>query len=237
MQQTSIYTDGTYLRLTRGEWGRANGPLKAGWILRMLKMHPEIYVHRICEIGCGVGAILHELRSKLPSSELRGYEISPQAHELSLSFADARCQFICGSAFDDNEKFDLVLALDVAEHVEDCFAFLRQTREKGRFQIYHIPIEAHVSAILRGSNAWDTVGHIHLFTLETAIRTLQHTGHRIIDSFVTDGILKSPYRNLKSRIANVARAPLGIINKKLAARLLGGYSLLVLTEALDTTRV
>lgn len=236
MVQTSIYTDGTYLKLTQGEWGRANAPAKASWVLRMLKMHPEVRVTTICEVGCGVGAILHELQRNLPSSEFRGYEISPQAYELSLELANGSCQFTCGAASCDDDKFDLVLALDVAEHVEDCFAFLRQTRDKGLFQIYHIPIEAHVSAIMRGTNAWDKVGHIHLFTFETAIKTLQHTGHRIIDSFITDGILKSPYRTLKSRIANVARAPLGTVNKKLAARLLGGYSLLVLTEAENSAK-
>src|ERR1035438_1985806 len=156
MERESIYADGAYLSLTGGTWHLEDSPLKAQWIMRMLSKHPEFRPRTVCEIGSGAGGILAELQRLMPEeNEFTGYEISPQAHALSQQFQNPRCRFVLGSAFDDLQLYDLVLVMDVVEHVEDCFSFMRQARLKGGMKIFHIPLDAHVSAILRGRNAWD----------------------------------------------------------------------------------
>lgn len=225
-----IYCDGTYLQNTGGTWHAEDSLFKAQWIARLLARHPDIPIHTVCEIGCGAGGILAELQKRLSNSILfTGYEVSPQAYALTQQFANERCQFVLGDAFSDPVVYDLALAIDVIEHVEDCFGFLRNIKRKGRFKIYHIPLDVHVSSVLRGSNLWDTFGHLHVFTMETALKALEYTDHRVIDVLLTDGALEVP-KYARTRVLNVLRTALGFISQKLSARLFGGYSMLILAE-------
>lgn len=227
---TDIYTDGTYLERSGGTWHLQDSPLKASWIARMLARHPGTRLETVCEIGCGAGGILSELQKALPQNvRFTGYEISPQAHALSERFAGPRCRFVLGDAFADSLLYDLVLVMDVVEHVEDSFAFLRQVRGKGRLKLYHVPLEVHVSAALRGVHCWDSAGHLHLFTKETALKALEHTGHRVLDWMLTEGAVAKP-GYLRTRLANALRRPIAFFSPLLASRLLGGYSILILAE-------
>ena len=231
MEEESIYADGQYLSLTGGTWHLEDSPLKAQWITEMLLRHGDFQPRTVCEIGCGAGGILAELQKSMPEeSEFTGYEISPQAHALSQQFNNLRCRFVLGSAFDDPQSYDLVLVMDVVEHVEDCFSFMRQVRSKGRLKIFHIPLDAHASAILRGRNAWDDAGHIHIFTKETAIKSLVYSGHRIVDWMLTEAALHAPGPGRRTRLGNLLRRPLNKLSPLWTARLLGGYSMLILTE-------
>jgi hypothetical protein len=231
MEKENIYADGTYASLTAGTWHLEDSPLKAKWVRQMLSKHPDFKPRTICEIGCGAGGILAELQKSMPEeNEFTGYEISPQAHALSQQFSNPRCKFILGNAFDDSKFYDLALVMDVVEHVEDCFGFMRQVQLKARMKIFHIPLDAHVSAILRGRNSWDDVGHIHIFTKETALKSLEHSGHRIRDWVMTDGALSGPNPGFRTRLANLIRRPLNMISPLASARLLGGNSMLILTE-------
>jgi SAM-dependent methyltransferase len=226
----SIYTDGSYLETTGGTWHLEDSPLKAQHIVRLLARHPGIQPDSVCEIGCGAGGILGELQKLLPGHvAFTGYEISPQAHAISARFSNDRCHFVLGDAFADPAAYDLALAMDVVEHVEDCFSFLRRTRLKGRWKLYHIPLDTSAQAVLRGQNWWEDLGHIHLFTIETALKSLEYTGHRVVDWSFTDVAVARPKTAL-SRMANFARRPLARLSGKLAARLLGGYSILILAE-------
>jgi protein-L-isoaspartate O-methyltransferase len=227
--ETSIYSNGLYLAMTGGTWHVQDSPFKASWINRMLARHPELRPNTICEIGCGAGAILSELQKTLPKATFTGYEISPQANAISTRYANETCRYVLGDAFADSALYDLVLVMDVVEHVEDCFSFMRQSKHKGRLKLYHIPLDASAQRILRGVNEWDTCGHIHIFTIETAIKSLEYTGHRIIDWILSDGALSRPGSFL-CQLGNALRRPLAKLSPKLAVRLFGGYSILILAE-------
>ena len=231
-ENDTIYTDGSYQSRTGGIWHLEDSPYKAGWIMQMLARHPEFQPNTVCEVGCGAGGILVELQKRMPEhSQFTGYEISPQAYAISRQqFPDLSFRFVQGSAFEDAESYDLALVMDVIEHVEDCFAFLRQVRKKARFTILHIPLDAHVSAILRGRNSWDDVGHLHIFTIETALKTLEHSGYRVHDWFLTQGAITAPTARTRTQLANLLRRPLCKVSPKLSARLLGGNSMLAFAE-------
>ena len=227
----SIYTDGSYLAKTGGTWHVEDSPFKARWIASMLARHVEVKPNAICEIGCGAGGILAELQKMLPDHiTFTGYDISPQAHALSARFSNPRCQFVLGDAFADHSQYDLVLVMDVIEHVEDYFSCLRDIRQKGEWKLYHIPLDAYVIGILRGNDSWDTAGHLHMFTIETALKALHRTGHQVVDWIFTDGAIVAPQQTTRGRIANLIRIPLSKFSIKLTSRLLGGYSMLVLAK-------
>jgi SAM-dependent methyltransferase len=219
---------GDYLEKTGGTWHLEDAPFKAAQVLKMIERH-KLSPKLVAEIGCGAGGILSELHSKLPASvNFVGYEIAPQAHEMSRRFASERLRFVLGDAFEDDVRADVVLVMDVIEHVEDAFGFLRKTRAKGEYKIYHIPLDISVSATLRDSylNAWRSVGHIHVFSRVLALETLRATGHEIVDHFYTPGALNIG-RGLRAQIGNIPRR---LLPQSLASRLFGGFSLLVLAR-------
>jgi SAM-dependent methyltransferase len=195
----------------------------------MIRKH-SLDVRTVCEIGCGAGGILASLQEQMDrSTEFVGFEISPQAHEMAKKFCRDNLSFRLGDGFDSEELFDLVLAMDVVEHVEDCFGFLRKLKHKGNYKILHIPLDLHCSAILRDHlvYAWRNTGHIHSFSLSTALEALKFTGYDIVDYFLTRAALERGRVLPRTRVMNLFRR---LLPAKLCARLVGGYSLLVLAR-------
>jgi cyclopropane fatty-acyl-phospholipid synthase-like methyltransferase len=225
----TMYRDGRYLEVTGGTWDLCDSPFKAAEVLRMLSKH-NIQPSTVCDIGCGAGGVLREMQQALPPNvQFTGYDVSPQALEISKQFVNERCRFLLDNPFTDGLVYDVALALDVFEHVEDCFGFLRQMKTKARHKIYHIPLEVHASAALRGIHSWPA-GHLHQFNRETALKTIEHSDQEVLDWWFT-GPAFSEYLNLRSRLTHLVRKPLAALaGKKFSARLLGGYSLLVLSK-------
>lgn len=229
--KTSRYENGSYFAETGGTWHLEDAAFKAEQVMKMLG-GAGLKPATICEIGCGAGGILAELRTELPREcRFVGYEISPQAHELSKPLARENLTFVLGDAFEDHQPFDLVLVMDVVEHVEDVFAFLRNCRAKGEAKIYHIPLDISMQTALRDRRfveTWRGIGHLHRFSLGSALEALKYTDHEILDYFLTPSALSCRQKKLRTRLANVLRAITGAFNPRLASRLFGGYSVLAL---------
>ena len=153
---------------------------------------------------------------------------------LAHKWEDERLHFHAEDLLKTDDYFDLLLIMDVIEHVPDYFGFVDRCRQKAKFKIYHIPLDIHASSVVRKSLMYPrkVVGHIHYFTAESALATLLDTGHKILDSFYTSGgiELASIHPSFKRRLANIPRRIISCVSPGLAARLLGGFSLLVLAE-------
>ena len=227
----SIYTDGTYLR-NNPDWHVDDSPWKAKHVAMMLERH-GIVPQSVCEIGCGAGEVLRELSSQLPAStRFFGYEISPEAFEICNRKTNEKFTFRLANLLeDDTVRFDVVMAIDVFEHVEDYFGFLRKLRSKAQYKIFHVPLELSAQEVLRGTpliNARRSVGHIHHFSKETALATLEDCGYRVVDHFYTSGRTQLGGLGWKSQLLRLPREALYRVSPDAAARMLGGYSLLVL---------
>ncbi len=135
-----------------------------------------------------------------------------------------------------NEKdkyFDIVMAIDVIEHVDDYLGFLKKMKSKGFYKIIHIPLDISVQRVLRATpiiKARESVGHIHYFTKETALATLKDSGYEIIDYFYTGGAINLPNRGWKANLLKIPRQLMFSLNSDLTVRILGGYSLMVLAK-------
>jgi 2-polyprenyl-3-methyl-5-hydroxy-6-metoxy-1,4-benzoquinol methylase len=229
---TDIYTGGEYLD-HNPTWHAEDSPWKAGQILRMLGRH-QLPLRSICEVGCGAGEILSVLHQRLPADvEFVGYDVSPQAIALARPRTQTRLEFREADLLATDERFDLLLTIDVIEHVEDVYGFLRRLRPHGVYHIFHIPLDMSVAAALRGwplDWAREHVGHVHYFNRETALATLRATGYEVVDEFFTAGVLDLGRATWKQKLIRIPTKLAWRLSPSFTSHLLGGFSLLVLAK-------
>ncbi len=226
----SIYTSGSYARL-HPSWHAEDSPWKARQIHGILEQY-DIHPKQIAEVGCGAGVILSELQQLLPSTcEFRGYDISPQAIALARECENDRLTFDVATIDQlKSNRFDVLLLVDVIEHVEDYFSLLRVAKEIACYTVLHIPLDVHVQSVLRVTPITDTitnVGHLHHFTKEVALTLLEQAGFQIRAwNYTADGV-ELARTALRTRLARLPRRAAFAVSPDIAVRVLGGYSLMV----------
>lgn len=226
-----LYTSGRYLE-ENPSWHAEHSGWKARHILKAMARH-NLRPRTICEVGCGAGEILRELQAALPEdTEFFGYEISPQAFALCQTRANPRLHFFLEDITQKAEVcFDLILLIDLLEHLEDPYSFLRSLKPKSRYKILHFPLDLSVQAVLRVKpllRLRKSVGHIQYFNKELALLLLRETGYELMDYFYTPTMIDLIGKSWTSRLGRLPRKLLFRLHPDLAARLLGGFSLLVL---------
>ena len=226
------YFDGAYLA-HNPTWHAEHSPTKARWIDDIVSRN-RLVPKTIAEIGCGSGDILVELKKLRPIADSKGFEISPQAYAICSRKQVPGLEFRLDDLLQlQSERFDLLLAIDVFEHVPDYLGFLRALRERADHHVFHIPLDLSVQALLRGTSypiLRDQTGHLHYFFKYTALATLRDCGYKIVDWNYTRSSQELPGKGLRTRIANLPRKLMQLVSEDLSARLFGGYSLLVLTR-------
>lgn len=229
-----FYTDGGYYQSNPG-WHQEGSKYKADLVLKFIKKF-ELPASLVVEVGCGAGEILVELMKGLPAtSVLKGYDISPQAIGIAAKKADSQLSFHLGDYTQlEVERADIVLVLDVVEHIDDVYSFLRRLRDKSMNFIFHIPLDMSCRTLLKPHvllQQRTDVGHIHYFTEETMLWMLRDVGFDVEYLVYTkpDVDLVKP-RSLKQWVKKVLRKFSYSINKKLSVKLWGGYSVLVLAK-------
>lgn len=233
MNENTIYQDGTYLE-NNPSWHEEDSPWKAKQVEKILKNN-NIIPLTVCEIGCGAGEILKCLANVYGDDVVfYGYEVSPQAFKICRKKEQKNIHFLLKDALDENTNpFDVVMAIDVFEHVEDYLGFLRKFKAKGTYKIFHIPLDLSAQRVLRISTILQMrkdSGHLHYFTKETALATLEYAGYEIVDYFYTKINLDLPARGLRNKLLKLIRRLLFSANQDLTVRALGGFSLIVLTK-------
>jgi cyclopropane fatty-acyl-phospholipid synthase-like methyltransferase len=232
MNNADRYSNGEYLKYNP-TWSVENSSWKAGKIELMLKKN-SYSPNSVCEIGCGAGEILNCLHSKFPLTNFIGYEISEQAYELCKTRQKERLNYKFGDLLADSntDYYELLLIIDVVEHIEDYFTFLRKCKDKAKMKLFHIPLDMNIQGVLRTTpilTSRKMVGHLHYFSKETALAALSDCGYSIIDCFFTFGSIELKNRSFKNLFLDIPRKILQPLSKDLTARLFGG-SLLVLAE-------
>lgn len=227
-----LYTSGEYLE-KNPTWHVEESPWKAKQILRMMKQN-SISPRTICEVGCGAGEVLKRLQEKMDSEcSFWGYEISPQAFELCQLRANERLHFMLADIRQEKDTyFDLILILDVIEHLEDYFSFLRDIKPKSEYKIIHLPLDLSVQGLVRPNSLLgvrSAYGHIHYFTKDVALQMLKDVGYEVLDYFYAPRSIGLA-DNFAKKLLIPPRLLFYSIHKDLAVLVLGGYSLLILAK-------
>lgn len=146
----------------------------------------------VLEIGCGEGNTLAWLRAQQPDLLCHGIEIVPevaavaQKRGLEIVVADVEKD---GITF--NNQYDLILCLDVIEHLKDPWAALKiftSSLKPGGYLITSIPNVSHISILsnLIFHDEWSYTEdgildstHIRFFTGKTIIKLLASAGLQV----------------------------------------------------------
>lgn len=107
-----LYEDESY-----AGWQTDDEPWKASTIARFLAHHlPQCA--SIADVGCGMGGVIAGVKELMPKTFVSGYEVAPVA-VAKAKLAHPEIEFFMG--FPEQEKFELIMMIDVVEHVEDCW--------------------------------------------------------------------------------------------------------------------
>jgi len=144
-----IYKDGEYLE-KNPTWHVEESPFKAKYIREILRRN-NLSPKTVCEAGCGAGEVLRQLQLQMGADrEFWGYEVSPQAIHFCRSRENDRLHFkLADLGKERGGNFDLLLVLDVVEHLEDYFTSLREIRPQPKHKIFHFPLDISVQAVMR----------------------------------------------------------------------------------------
>jgi SAM-dependent methyltransferase len=231
------YLDGDYAA-KNPTWDSEDAPWKVGLIANLLRGQGVSPLSAV-EIGCGAGGVIAGLRRYLPDANLYGFDITPDAARFWPQHADARIEFALGDFLESGDtRYDLILLLDVLEHVANPHGFLEAIRGRAANFVFHFPLDLSAASVLRETpllESRDRVGHIHCFTKGLALALLRECDYEIVHWQYTGAAFASPQRTLKTRLATIPRFLAYALNKDWGVRLLGGETLLVLARARDAT--
>jgi SAM-dependent methyltransferase len=216
-------------------WQVQDSPWKAAQVLTMLTRN-RLTPKSVADVGCGAGEVLNQLYQRMEDKSVRfyGYEVSPDAIKLCRQRENDRLAYFMMPLSEVKEHFDLLLMLDVFEHVDDYRGFIAQCNNKADYKLYHIPLDMSAVSVI---TKWpmherETVGHIHYFMKDTALAALADSKQNVVDWFYTRFPSEPLNRQLSllGNAVNLLRWPLFKIKPDLCVRMLGGYSLMVLTK-------
>jgi ubiquinone/menaquinone biosynthesis C-methylase UbiE len=186
----------------------------------------------ICEVGCGAAEVLRQLQLEMPTDcTYWGYDISPDAIALAKTRENERLQVgVADFGVLETPRFDVLLMLEVIDHVEDVFGFLRMLKPRAEWKIFSFSLDISVQAVLRRDgllNKRDRHSHRHHFNKETVLRVLEEVEYEIVD-YGYPPIDVTP--RILSKLARPIRSMFFTLNPDQTVRVLGGHSLLILTR-------
>jgi ubiquinone/menaquinone biosynthesis C-methylase UbiE len=228
----SRYVDGEYLA-ANPTWGDEDSAWKARMIHALWLQARLPIPGTVAEIGCGAGGILSELKSRFPASVAYcGFDIAPAAIRMAEARAAERLSFHCEDLLLSDRRFDMLLCMDVFEHVENPFEFLRNIRRLAPIVVFNIPLEMHVAGLLINHQLWTRrqYGHLHFYTAAVALETLKECGYTVIARDYISRLMDLP-RSLSEYVFWLPRKIVSLLSTEMSARLLGGTSLLVVASS------
>ncbi|MGC6493973.1 MAG: methyltransferase domain-containing protein [Myxococcota bacterium] len=229
-EEQSASSDRSYGQRNPG-WHREDAIFKAEEVLHALQQH-NWAPSSIADLGCGSAEVVSELGRRLdvpvtltawdPAPiEATGPPTHPSVRRLSSPVPPAL-------------DADLVLLLDVLEHLEHPESMLRAARDIAPKAIIRLPLELSVLDRIRPQrlrHAREVYGHLHHYTTHSALALLRRAGWRVMHR----EWVRVPWQPVTSwhrftescRHAGMQWAP------RLTVELLGGWSLFAMCQRDD----
>ena len=174
---------------------------------------------RILEVGCGIGGTLNWLKQRWPDAETVGVDGFEAVHGELSKHVDVALIHDLDKPLPNLGKFDLILALDILEHLRDpdlTFRSLSEMMAPDGVIIVSVPNIAHHSALvpllLKRQFRYTDQGildrtHIRFFTEENVLQLVSQAGLASVAGLMTGFSPKSMLLN---------RLTLGVLRHNLA---------------------
>jgi SAM-dependent methyltransferase len=228
-----IYTSGEYL-CNNPDWDRADSEWKACNVIKLINKN-LIQPFFIIDVGCGTGGVLVSLKNSIPNASYKGFDISPDAKIFWDQQTSPGIEFkVADFLSEANSQCDILLLLDIIEHLVDPFDFLTKIKYRSKFFIFHIPLDLSAQTVLREKpllKVRKKNGHIHYFTKNLVLSLLEECDYEVIDWFYTGGAFNIKKTKLSGLLAKALRSLFNFINKDISARLLGGETVMILAKS------
>lgn len=221
------YNDGSYLKQNEN-WHAEDSE----WKYRQFKEYlTSSDFKSVADIGCGAGVVLNLINNEFDGKELTGYDISDNVEKFWEGI-DPKITFYNEDFFTFNEEqYDVIVSLDVLEHVENYYEFIKKIRGRGKHFIFHVPLDMFVLASLTNNyrRKKDELGHLHYYDKNTILEVFKDCGYKVKDYKFTKAYkVAKTGRAKKMRLLRTIGEK--ILGKDLNSRVLGGYSLIVFLE-------
>ena len=168
---------------------------------------------KILDIGGGNGSVgflfSQYLKEKRYEFEFHAIDMSEEMLKIQKKCNPFLKQIFFGDIKNLNDKYDLVLLIDVIEHIEDYKIFTNNLKEISSYAIYNIPIEKNLFDLFRNfyfkgkyyKNQFTTLGHVNFFSFKSAIFYLNSNFKLLNYKFVpyANHILKSNFHEYISQ--------------------------------------
>ena len=148
-----------------------DAPWKAQQILKLLRKN-NVSAKTVCEVGCGSGEVLYQLKQLLDLDTdimYTGYDISPVLDKMWQERTSETLEFVCKDFLLDDMFFQLACYIDVVEHIEDYIGFLRKIKTRSEYKIFAFPLEISAAKAIFSKyyvHTYEKYGHIHFFNKE-----------------------------------------------------------------------
>lgn len=186
----------------------------------------------IVDVGCGSGMVLMKLLENIGPVEACGIDISSKIIDIAIKNDQKKLvRWIKSDIFQLNiVKYDLVIAIDIIEHIQDDRKLLKKISDFGKFFIIKVPIEDNLvnkfikfltnNKVDPNRDTEKKYGHIHHYSEKSFTDMLVGSNYNII---------KLEYMYLPKRsklgweIIRILLMPLWVVSKKLYVLLNGGF--------------
>ncbi|MER8383595.1 class I SAM-dependent methyltransferase [Mesorhizobium sp. M1399] len=232
--ENSKYVDGRYWS-ENASFHEEDAAFKAKNCNEAVKSYGLAGPLRVLDVGCGSGKFLYEF-SELVEGDFLGIDLAEVAiARANHIHAKENVKFKLTEPKDISETFDLVTVNDVFEHVDDYIGFIKSIKPIGKNHYFNIPLDMHVLSVafLKYMSARERVGHLHYFSKESALATLEYCGYSVLRAQLNQTALhRMDAKGMLSKGAGLVRYVAYKTSPEISVRLLGGASLGVLCRAM-----
>src|SRR3989344_1869663 len=173
-----------WVNKSRRKYEKIASNWKVGKILTVLNQNKSIKVNSLLDFGCGPGNILSFLDKKMNLKRVYGFDISKSMIKIARKNFPKAKYIISKDLADFSNKVDLVIFIDVLEHVPEPIKILKQASKISKYQFVKIPLE---NTLLRnmakfiGLNKVSSEGHINFWHKDEFLDLLDESGFKVID--------------------------------------------------------
>ena len=169
-----------YDRLWKEAWGDLQrlGPVHRHQRKALIALITKLGVRSVLDVGCGSGENLVALSRAMSHLELAGVDISPEALTLaSRRVLGARLRELDAQRHKLDERFDLVMAIQVIEHLSDDVAALRNMAAMADRWV----LVTSMRGRMRPSEV--AIGHLRNYSDDELCRKAASAGLEVVDLF------------------------------------------------------